>query len=34
MKIFLILVAIHSFCVGFGLIIIPLDYFDLFGFYD
>ena len=32
LKIFLILVAIHSFCVGLGLIIIPLDYFDLFGF--
>ena len=34
LKIFLILVAIHSFCVGLGLILIPLDYFDLFGFYD
>jgi hypothetical protein len=33
LKIFLILVAIHSFCVGLGLILIPLDYFDLFGFY-
>lgn len=32
MKIFLILVTIHSFCVGMGLILIPLDYFDLFGF--
>lgn len=34
LKIFLILVAIHSFCVGLGLILIPLDYFDLFGFYE
>jgi len=34
LKIFLILVAIHSFCVGLGLMIIPLDYYDLFGFYD
>ena len=34
LKIFLILVSIHSFCVGLGLILIPLDYFDLFGFYD
>ena len=33
LKIFLILVAIHSFCVGLGLILIPLDYFDLFGFH-
>ena len=33
LKIFLILVAIHSFSVGLGLILIPLDYFDLFGFY-
>lgn len=32
LKIFLILVTIHSFCVGLGLILIPLDYFDLFGF--
>lgn len=34
LKIFLILVAIHSFCVGLGLILIPLDYFDLFGFQE
>jgi len=34
LKIFLILVAIHSCCVGLGLMIIPLDYYDLFGFYD
>ena len=34
LKIFLILVAIHSFCVGLGLILIPLDYFDLFGFHE
>jgi len=32
LKIFLVLVAIHSFCVGLGLILIPLDNFDLFGF--
>ena len=32
MKIFLILVTIHSFCVGLGLMLIPLDYYDLFGF--
>ncbi|KPL13541.1 MAG: hypothetical protein AMS26_14035 [Bacteroides sp. SM23_62] len=31
-RIFLVLVALHSFCVGLGLILIPLDYFDLFGF--
>jgi hypothetical protein len=34
LKIFLILVAIHSFCVGLGLILIPLDYFELFGFHE
>lgn len=32
MKIFLILVTMHSFCVGLGLILIPLDYYDMFGF--
>ncbi len=32
LKIFLWLVAIHSFCVGLGLILIPLEYYDLFGF--
>jgi len=32
LKVFLILVTLHSFCVGLGLILIPLDYFDLFGF--
>ena len=32
LKIFLILVAFHSFCVGLGLILIPFDYFELFGF--
>ena len=32
MKMFLILVALHSFCVGLGLILIPLDCFDMFGF--
>jgi hypothetical protein len=31
-RIFLVLVALHYFCVGLGLILIPLDYFDLFGF--
>ncbi len=31
MKVFLALVALHSFCVGVGLIAIPLGYFDLFG---
>ncbi len=31
-RIFLILVAIHSFCVGIGLIVIPLEYFGFFGF--
>ncbi len=34
LKIYLILVAIHSFCVGFGLILIPLEFFDLFGFFE
>jgi hypothetical protein len=34
LKMFLILVAIHSFCVGLGLILIPLDYFELFGFHE
>lgn len=34
LKIFLILVAIHSFCVGLGLILIPLEYFNLFGFHE
>ena len=34
LKIFLILVTLHSFCVGLGLILIPLDYFELFGFYE
>jgi hypothetical protein len=31
MKVFLALVALHSFCVGVGLIALPLGYFDLFG---
>lgn len=31
-RIFLILVAIHSFCVGLGLIVIPLKFFGFFGF--
>lgn len=34
LKIYLILVAIHSFCVGLGLILIPLEFFDLFGFFE
>jgi hypothetical protein len=32
LKIFLALVALHSFCVGVGLITIPIEYFDFFGF--
>jgi hypothetical protein len=32
LKIFLILVTLHSFFVGLGLILIPIEYFDLFGF--
>jgi hypothetical protein len=32
LRIFLILICIHSFSVGLGLILIPLDYFSLFGF--
>lgn len=32
LKIFLWLVALHSFCVGLGLMLIPLEYFDFFGF--
>ncbi len=32
LKIFLALIAIHSFCVGLGLILIPLDYYEFFGF--
>jgi hypothetical protein len=32
LKIFLILIAIHSFCVFLGLIFIPLNYLELFGF--
>ena len=32
LKLYLWLVALHSFCVGMGLIFIPLSYFDLFGF--
>jgi hypothetical protein len=34
LKIFLWLVALHSFCVGIGLISIPIDYYDIFGFMD
>jgi len=32
LRIFLSLVALHTFCVGVGLIVIPLEYYDLFGF--
>ena len=32
LRIFLVMVALHSFFVGVGLIIIPLDYFGFFGF--
>jgi hypothetical protein len=32
LRIFLWLVAIHSFCVGLGLMLIPLEYYDFFGF--
>ena len=32
LKVFLWLVALHSFCVGMGLILIPLAYYDMFGF--
>jgi hypothetical protein len=33
LKVFLILVTIHSFCVGLGLILIPIDAYEFFGFY-
>jgi hypothetical protein len=32
LKIFLLLVALHSFCVGLGLILIPLEYYSVFGY--
>jgi hypothetical protein len=32
LKIFLVLVALHSFLVGMGLIFIPLDLYEFFGF--
>jgi len=32
LRIFLVLVAIHSFCVGVGLLFIPTEYFGIFGF--
>ncbi len=32
LRIFLYLIALHSFCVGLGLIIIPFEYFGFFGF--
>jgi hypothetical protein len=31
-RVFMGLVALHSFCVGLALIIIPLEYFSLFGY--
>ena len=34
LKVFLWLVALHSFCVGLGLMLIPLEYYDIFGFAD
>lgn len=33
LKVFLVLVTIHSFCVGLGLILIPIDAYEFFGFY-
>ena len=32
LKVFLFLVTLHTFCVGLGLLFIPLGFFDLFGF--
>ena len=32
LKVYLFLVATHSFCVGVGLIAIPLEYYGFFGF--
>ena len=32
LRIFLALVALHSFCVGLGLIIMPFEYFTFFGY--
>ena len=32
LRIFLSLVALHTCCVGVGLIVIPLEYYDFFGF--
>ena len=32
LRIFLSLVALHTLCVGVGLIVIPLEYYDFFGF--
>ena len=32
LKIFLSLVALHTCCVGVGLIVIPLEYYNFFGF--
>ena len=31
-RIYMWLVALHSFCVGLALILLPLEYFPLFGF--
>jgi len=33
-RLFLILVSVHSVCVGLGLIFIPLSAYDVFGFAD
>ena len=33
LRIFLVLIAIHSFCVGLGLVFIPLNLYELFGFH-
>jgi hypothetical protein len=32
LRIFIILIAIHSFCVGLSLMFLPADWFALFGF--
>lgn len=34
LKVFLWLVAIHSFCVGISLIFMPTQYLEIFGFYN
>ena len=32
LQVFIILIAIHSFCVGLSLMLLPSDWFTLFGF--